>query len=532
MDRVRVIGLRNGARRGGSVSRRWMTTVAALVMVLVTACGSTVQVAGEQGLSALGEGDGLGLGPDGAVTETPGAAGGDDSSVGPAGRGGRGDSSTDGTSTTTPSAGSRPLRSDGSTPNQQKSGGARGSIPATGRGWDRERAYLGIPFQDTSASSAAIDAFGLNGFGLVDYKKVANAVVAYVNKQGGLFGRKLTPVYVEFPPVPNATGQAQCAAWTEDRPVFAVSNSFYDADALYACLAKARVPFSNGSISSIDQRVLDRYKPYARKMHVTSTTTLFPTWLDRLKARGYFSGWDTANGRAGGDPVKAGILCRDDHEALRNGCRDLERLLRDRGYAVAPPFHVSGNMDQTSNAVLKFRSAGVTHVFSQTTDILFFMQNAEQQQYWPRYALTSSNALNLLENNAPKKQLMGSLGVGFAPLIDVKRPPPLGPGRARCQKILRDANVRVDSSPISQFAAQAICDEILLYVHAARLGRGLAAGDILAGLSRITETYQAGNVFAVGLSATRFDEAAAVRDLGWNPSCSCFGFLSTRNWRS
>jgi hypothetical protein len=406
------------------------------------------------------------------------------------------------------------------------------TIPPTGFGWDRTHAYLGIPYQNASQSNTASKAFGLNLTG-IDYQAVANAVIADVNRHGGLFGRNVTPVFAEFPPVAQ-TGQAQCATWTQDNHVYAVVDSFIPEDTLSGCLAKAKVPFSNGSYNAIDQKVLNHYRPYFRKLTTVSNDTLFPTFLDRLKAQGYFRGWNTSTGGPGSAPVKAGLICRDDYEANRDGCADLARLLKARGYAVGDAFHVSGATAPASDAVLKMTSQGVTHVFSQTTDILFFMQAAEQQRYRPRYALTTTNVPGLLAGSggAPAAQLAGSLGVGSAPLVDVATPPAMGPGRAHCKKVLKDAHVDVDPGYLAQAAAQGLCDEIYLYVDAARAGGGFTPSHLTSGFARISATFQAGTVFRVGFTATRFDEPSAVRDLGYDAECHCFRFLSATNWPS
>lgn len=404
-------------------------------------------------------------------------------------------------------------------------------IPATGSGWTKTTAYIGVPYQDSESSSAALSAFGFNGIGFIDHRAIAKAVIADINKHGGLFGRQLQPIFANFPAV-AATGQSQCAAWTQDNHVFAVTDSFYDTTTIYGCLAKAKVPFSNSTIAATNDTLLGTYGPYFRKLNVTSAEKLHPVWLTRLAANGYFSGWNTTTGASGSAPVKLGMLCRDDYPATLKSCDLLAAQIRKRGYDLASTFHVSGGADQTSGAVIKFKSAGVTHVFSETTDILFFMTNANQQGYRPRYALTSLNALNvLLATNAPAQQLVGSLGVGFAPYADVNNPPAIGKGQEHCMKVLDDAGQGVKGTS-QKLQAQSICDGIYLYVLAARLGGGLSPDAILHGMRTITTLYQSANTFATGFSPTRFDEAAAARDFGWDTGCKCFKYLSTTNYPS
>ena len=498
---------------------RCRTAVAGTVVLgLLTGCGTTVPLAQQRA-----------QGPEGTT-------GGTMSGSGPASSGslpGVGALTTSGSggSGTQNGSGALPTTTRSEVPSRSGSGGApdRFGIPVKGFGWDAKHAYLGIPYQDTSSTNAAASGLGLNGLVGLDYQQASRAVLADVNKHGGLFGRTVEPVFANFPPLPGQTGQAQCATWTQDNQVFAVVDTFYTADSLYGCLTKAHVPWGNGIISPMADPVLNKYAPYAHKLHVTSTSRLEPTLLTRLKALGFFGGWDTLRGAPGTAPVKAGLYCRTDDESQRTECAEMKALLKRRGYDLAASYNVSGNSDQSSGAVLKFKAAGVTHVFCATTDLLFFMINASNQSYYPRYAVTSLDAPFLLASNAPAKSLHGALGVGFSPFNDVAVPPPTTPAQARCFKVMKDGGVDVPAAASARMLAQNICDQIYVWVDAARQGGGLDPAHVLAGLDHLKGVYTPGTVFASGLSSTRHDEASAVRDLGWNDSCACFQYLSNTN---
>jgi hypothetical protein len=508
---------RSAQRRGDSVRRR---AAAVLCAGLLAGCGTTVPLAQQ---AQPQQGGGLDTG--GAATSTgstptvPGAT-----QPGTTGSLGAGQTPGSGTS---PSAGAS--RAPGTS--GPGGGGSRAAaVPAKGFGWDAHHVYLGIPYQDTSSTNAAAKGLGLNGLVGVDYRAASRAVLADINKHGGLFGRTVEPVFANFPPLPNQTGQAQCATWTQDHQVFAVVDTFYTADALYGCLAKAKVPYGNGIIAPMADPVLKKYAPYAHKLHVTSTTRLEPTLLARLRARGFFQKWDSLRGAPGTAPVKAGLFCRSDDESQRAECAEMSSLLKKQGYDLASTYSVSGTSDQSSGAVLKFKAAGVTHVFCATTDLLFFMLNASNQSYYPRYAVTSLNAPFLLTSNAPPKELHGALGVGFSPYNDVSSPPPPTAAQAHCLAVMKQGGVDVPAAPSAQMLAQNICDQISVWVDAARQGGGLDPPHVIAGLDGLKGVYTPGSIFASGLSSTRYDEAAAVRDLGWSDGCACFAYLSATNW--
>lgn len=503
--------------------RRRVALCLLALMAATAGCGTTVPLSQQQAASAgqalgstvPGSGSALTAAPT-STTSTGGVLGGPDRTS----SGGSG----------VPSA-----QSGRSAPSRSGQAGRSGpadttAVAASGFGWDAKHAYLGIPYQDTSSTNAASKGLGLHGLVGIDYQAASRAVLADVNKHGGLFRRTVEPVFANFPPLPNQTGEAQCATWTQDHQVFSVVDAFYTVDALYACLAKARVPFGDGIIAPMADSVLGKYAPYAHKLHNTSTTKLEPTLLTRLTANGFFRGWDTVNGAPGSAPVKTGVFCRTDTQSQRTECEEMQRLLKSRGYQVAATFSVSGNSDNSSGAVLKFKAAGVTHVFCATTDLLFFMLNASNQAYYPRYAVTSLNAPFLLASNAPPKQLHGTLGVGYSPYNDVASPPATTPTQARCLKVMHDGGVDVPAAPSAQMLAQNICDQIHVWVESARQGGGMDPAHVLAGLDRLKDVYRPGTVFASGLSSTRADEASAVRDLGWSDGCSCFQYLSRTNW--
>ncbi|HEY7439383.1 MAG TPA: ABC transporter substrate-binding protein [Acidimicrobiia bacterium] len=69
--------------------------------------------------------------------------------------------------------------------------------------------------------------------------RVYNAFIDNINKQGGINGRKVVPVYNSFCPVSSDGPLAACTQLTEDDKVFAVIGSFYDlAGDAQGCIAK------------------------------------------------------------------------------------------------------------------------------------------------------------------------------------------------------------------------------------------------------------------------------------------------------
>ena len=84
--------------------------------------------------------------------------------------------------------------------------------------------------------------------------------------------------------------------------------------------------------------------------------------------------------------------------------------------------HLGAMSAQMSSAVLRFRSAGVSHVLFVTvnnSELWFFMPAAESQGYRPRYGLASYHVPATLPQFVPAAQLHGAVGIGWSPYQDV-----------------------------------------------------------------------------------------------------------------
>lgn len=81
------------------------------------------------------------------------------------------------------------------------------------------------------------------------------------------------------------------------------------------------------------------------------------------------------------------------------------------------------------------------------------------------------------------------------------------------------------SDRLAEAFAMIVCDAMRLGVRAMVDGQGLDAQSIFAGATRAGASFSSGFTFASGLSADRLFMPAAVRDLAWNPGCSCFRYV-------
>lgn len=103
---------------------------------------------------------------------------------------------------------------------------SRGSSSSSGQtqGVTKDSIKIGIPLVDFNAIKDFVD------FTFGDTEAISKVFVDNINKNGGINGRKLIPVYKKYPPIPGGKPDplSLCTAFAEDDKVFAVLGVFID----------------------------------------------------------------------------------------------------------------------------------------------------------------------------------------------------------------------------------------------------------------------------------------------------------------
>lgn len=101
--------------------------------------------------------------------------------------------------------------------------GATSNESAT-QGVTKDSIKVGIAIVDYDSIKDFVD------FSRGDQEKIAQTFVDSINKNGGVDGRTIVPVYKEYPPIPGRQPDplSLCTAWAEDDKVFAVLGVFID----------------------------------------------------------------------------------------------------------------------------------------------------------------------------------------------------------------------------------------------------------------------------------------------------------------
>jgi hypothetical protein len=496
--------------------RRLLTASCIALPLLLSACGTTVplsqRVAGPGGSDALGDGlspittatAGTGSTPSGSLGNLPG--------------------------------GSVPTGS--ATQGALPTGGSGSSSPAltsfTGRGVTTKTVTIGLPV--ATGTEGLANTFGISGAGSLSVEDAAKAVVNSVNLAGGVLGRKLALQVHSFDAAegvanPEATSASICSDYRDDHKVFAV---LFDVPlpSLRKCLAQMGSPLVVlGGFAVVPASA---YRDYGGSFlygpDAISTEKLAELFIDSLSDRLFHSAWNVATGGPGGvAPVKLGVIHVDtpDQNALYAGyARELGKRGLKFSDTVTYPQNASSALAATQNAVLKFRSDGITHVYGASA---FFLQAAESQGYRPRYAyLPGLGALGA--QNSPAAQLKGAMTVGWVPTSDVAAGQDPGDlaGGARCRAAMKSARLDVtDRADLK--TAYAVCDAIYSLRDALTVGGEPSVRGLRQGFDSIGARFTPAMTFRSAISASQHFGVSAVRDMAYDSGCSCLVFTSKKD---
>jgi hypothetical protein len=357
------------------------------------------------------------------------------------------------------------------------------------------------------------------------------------NKNGGVLGHQ---VVTDGYAVPVSTDKAQteqapCEHFTQEKPALAVLWSYYG-DILTSCLNSkgvAHVGGIYGAPAYVDSSLLRRHAFYVPAAVVADD--YLRVFVSRLKALGYFSGWDTTTGRPGSAPVKIGLLNLTDPAVAPIGARLKQELAR-AGYAVDPAneFDYAGSLDsQTStvpSAILRFRANGVTHVLGTGAGGLL-LDGLKSQSYFPRlgwdsnagfYGVSTTNT-----DSASKNMLRGVVGVGFIPAKDVATWTSVSPLQTRCEGLATAAGIQWRDNQDKHLNVLHACENYWSLIAALRKGGSLTPAGIDKGFSTLG-TVQSVLSFSETWGPDRHASVSVVADIRYDESCTCFRYTGTR----
>lgn len=337
------------------------------------------------------------------------------------------------------------------------------------------------------------------------------AMIAYVNKRGGIHGCQLKAVYVTEDIAKDAqqAGQDACAKLTEDNKVDIVLSQQFSSETLYACLKARGISIFNASIFLPDAQFAAQY-PNHFLPGALRADRYAPAAVENAVKQGVL--------RKG---HKLGVLIEDCPWGQRIYDQHLVPLARKYGFSIEIGTvkcinNLVADLTPVTNDIqrntLKFNSAGVTHVIAVSGAEGFlldtFTTNASQQKYYPKYLIASSNA-HVYNNSRPDAKVRFSpdampnmSGIGFRPYDDLgnayARPADADQVAAQARCKAADPNRKPDPDPENEGFAKdqwfTLCDAFFGMVDTLTgNGARLSLGDITSGYrAMLAKSHAAG----------------------------------------
>lgn len=507
-----------------TASRTSRAVAAALAAALLSACGSTVptSVAGAAGAGTAADGitplaAADGSSPELGVPGTDPAADVDDTgaplTVLPGGAAGPAGANVPGAPQQQPGAAPLPAGQAAPAP------GTRNTSPLK----------VGITYIDNSGSSAAL---GVDSNENTNGRNTARAMVAAINKAGGLAGRKLVPV--EYAWNSQSTNYSQdasvaCEKFSKDEPVQVVlDGAFGTTGGFGACLQKASIlQITRGPEG-------DSKESRSRPLHVNPTgmtdDRAYGAAVSGLADSGYLSSKN-----------QLGIVLEDCPSIRRAYAGSVRPLIAKLGLKeplvrtieCVTSFSSAGPASSAiSGAVLAFRQGGVDRVMFvsdyESVALLLFSNNASSQGYRPGYALTS-NGQAALRPNLPKDQWAGLHGVGSSPSIDVEQDAtPTTATEKRCLQLAKSGGVVVGNRLDTAFVYGSCALFLLLETSLQRTGGDSRPAALMAAVDSLGTAFTAPGVVTgrTRITSEQHDGVDAVREFGYVDSCTCMRYLA------
>lgn len=484
--------------------------------LVVSACGSTV------GLNVSGRvSDGAALGtPDGSAAP---AAGGQAQGVDPVSA-----ATALGGSYTPQSAAQHEGENSTFTPSGStaSSGASSPAVSGLGPGVSAKTINIGVVIvDDAGAANAAIGAGAVtHGDDQAEYR----IMVKEINGRGGLGGRQISLLEYHVSATSTETTeqleQRACAFFTQDHKVAMVINISLTDNGI-RCLTSKGVVLTGGTLSYSTDQTYTNF-PHFLEPDSMSLTRVVKNYADGMEAMGFW-----------GKSPKVGFMTYD-FPALNRATEQLKAALAVHGRKldeVSKLTYPQSSGDEgavaadISSTVLRFRSAGVTHVMfldPSAVSELLFMNAAESQGYRPRYGFGQGGAAALRSTGVAKAQFTGALTVSWMPRLDgVPAAEQRWPSAEKtCLDRYAKNGLSFDSDNARRHAAD-ICDIMELLWSAARPLTGVVNADTLAKALRTAPVRNGAGSYRFSLSGGRSDGVDLVRYNAYAADCDCFHYM-------
>jgi hypothetical protein len=445
--------------------RRGLIAAAGLCLIGTAACGTTVPLSTQQ--TTLGGSDQGVVQPGGG-----GTTGGGQLAPGTTSTSGTTGVTAPGAATTGTSTGSSATGTTGSQTGAPVVPVVDYTKPATGKPVDVGIMYI----KDLGAAAAQ---FGGSGEDTLDQTGIMKAAVAWMNDHGGLGGHKIN-LLLYGAEIAGSKSYDQslaemCAMMTQDHhAVAAVIANITVTNNMAQCMQKANGLYvTDGGYfkSNSDWAGLS----YTASPSELSAEVLGRTMAEHMIAKGAAKRGDTIGlvvyDAPGFHAAEQQFLA----VAKANGIEVVNYAIH---YATSTP-DLANSIAAVQSAVLAMQSRGAKVVASLSSGGImgFFLQDADQQKYYPRYLLSSNDNLTGAPTAEKNNQLDGALAVGTIPALDTDLyAHPENYASDTTYNTCRKINLKLAGMNAANYLiAQRVCQALLLVQTAAK---GYGGADI------------------------------------------------------
>ncbi len=373
-----------------------------------------------------------------------------------------------------------------------------------------------VGFVTLKKATAAGGAFNTADPG--DIATQVDALVAHVNATGGIAGRTLEPVVVEYDAATAspATENQLCTQLTQDEGVFAVVLIGQREQSSRECYRKADTLMVDAGGVALAQSVYDGLSPYLWAPSTSTLDVVAANLVPTLESAGFFDG-----------DVTVGVVQEKEPQYAEVNEKVLTPALAAIGVTDVQVAEIDqtdgGTAGATAGAgVLAFKEAGVDRVLflGRPDNVGYWTSLSAPQQYTPRLALTSFDSPEFAAANPafhPPAQLAGALGLGFIPSRDGVGSTEAFPSAAEqtCIDIFDGAGETFEGRANANRALN-YCDAVL-FLQAATSGIAkdalLNAAGVASGAAALGTSWQAASTFATSFADSVYAPAGAGRPL-------------------
>src|SRR3954463_7328828 len=360
-------------------------------------------------------------------------------------------------------------------------GASTASTPTAANGVTKDEIKIGITYPDLEAIRSVTN----TNHG--DYEKAYRVVIDDLNRQGGVNGRKIVPVFAPINPIGTAPAQEACLKLTEDEKVFATVGFFYF-DAPLCYVSQHDTPILGGTMNPT---YLKQAK--APWMTLESGPEVTPRAVDALVKSGDLKGKIGVVGVASEEKnlLDAAVLPSLKRNGIKNTVAIIDAPLSDTVAAT----------QQAGTIAEKFKSEGIKTVLLVGAAPSAFSNALKNTDYRPKLVGTPFSTFQGAALNKATDPALWKDSATADISADFK-----DPSLQKCYGLVEKATGKTiverpePGAPDYQASARAACQYISLFSQLA----GAAGKDLtVAGFGKAAEKL--GTVTIPGLGTIKYD---------------------------